>query len=326
MIHPDDRSLVLARLSVAISEPGISIWEQEYRFRNAAGVFVHVHDRACIIRNRQRKAIRLVGVTQDISGRMLKHQQALEALVTKQQKTDQEMLAFRDWENEAIGRELFNNIGQALTASKMHLHMAATSEAQQQENITKSLLYVTEVIAEIERLANRLVKAPLNFVGIFEILRSLTARISLSQKLSMRFTAASVLEEEINEHLQEIIFRIVRIQLTNIMERSSAQASIRISKKNETILLAITDDGRKPPASPEQKAVTAAIKKQAAATKGSVKTRAGRHTGYTLTISFPFPATGDTTVKVNKVTRKAASPADASSALPALHLQNLNNR
>ncbi|MET0462730.1 MAG: PAS domain-containing protein, partial [Chitinophagaceae bacterium] len=110
MIHPEDRSLVLARLSVALSEPDIRIWEQEYRFRNSAGVFIPVFDRVCIVRNEEKKAIKLLGITQDISNRIVKHQHQLAFLIADQQKTDQEMLALRDKENERLGRELFDNL------------------------------------------------------------------------------------------------------------------------------------------------------------------------------------------------------------------------
>jgi PAS domain S-box-containing protein len=290
MIHPDDRNLVLAKLSVAVTEPDTKIWEQEYRFRNSAGEFIPVYDRVCIIRNSKKKATKLLGITQDISKRVLKQQQQLAFLITDQQKKDKEMLAFRDGENERIGRELFDNIGQALTVSKMHLDMAVSSESQHQEHARKGLQYLTEVITEIRLLANGLVKPHINSVGIFEILRGFIAEISMSKELRIRLSVQSVVREEISERLQQILYRIIQIQVNNVIDRCAGKASIRISKENNNLVLVIADDGRKQHSSRQNKAVLTTIKRRAELEQGNVTTASAHKSGYTLTVSIPLKA------------------------------------
>lgn len=308
MIHPDERNLVLARLALAISDTNVTIWEQEYRFRNSAGVFVPVYDRACIVRNADKKAIQLLGLTQDISNRILKHQQQLHFLVMDQQRKDQEMLAFRDRENERLSHELFNNIGQALSASRIHLDMAVSSQTQRQENITKALQYVTEVIMETRRLATGFQKPPLGPVGILEILRGFVAEVSLLQKIRIHFSVLSITSQEISEQLQEIIYRIIQIQVSNIVERAAARASIKISKVNKHILLEMADDGRTKHVARNNKAVLITIKSRAERVQGSVSAVSHRKTGYIIKVTLPLKVIKRTLVKTKKLKREIALP------------------
>ncbi|MET0466201.1 MAG: hypothetical protein ABW007_23785, partial [Chitinophagaceae bacterium] len=192
---------------------------------------------------------------------------------------------------------------------KMHLDMAVSSRTQRQENTTKGLQYVTDVIAEIRRLANGLVKPLLGSVGIFEILRSFIAEVSLSQKLRIRFSVLSIVQQEMNEQLQETIYRIVQVHINNMVERSASKASIRISKENNDVILEITDDGRSKHAAAEKKAVLATIKSRAALVQGSAKTESNRKKGYILTVTLPLTGTRNATVRKRKTKREGYLPA-----------------
>ena len=308
MIHPDERNMVLARLALAISDTNVTIWEQEYRFRNSAGVFIPVYDRACILRNAEKKATKLLGITQDISSRMLKQQQQLDFLIMDQQRKDQEMLAFRDRENERLSHELFNNIGQALSASRIHLDMAASSQIQRQANISKALQYVTEVITETRRLATGFLKPHLGPIGILEILRGFVAEVSLLQKIRIHFSALSITSQEISEQLQEVIYRIIQAQVTDMTERSAARASIKISKVDKHILLEMTDDGRSRPVARNTKAVLITIKSRAERVQGSVSAVSHRKTGYMIKVTLPLKIIKQTSVRIKKLKREIALP------------------
>lgn len=308
MIHPDERNMVLARLSVAISEPDTTMWEQEYRFRNSAGVFIPVHNRACIIRNAEKKAVKLIGVTQDISNRLLKHQQRLDWLLMNQRKTEQEILAFRDGENERIGRELFDNIGQVMIASRMYLEMVVTSKTQRCENATRALQYVKEAITGIRLLANGLLQPHLSSVGIFETLRGFIGEVSLLQKMHIKFSVLSVLPAELNEQLQETLYRIIQEQLINIIDRSATRASISISKKNKHLILIISDDGRKKHTSREKKAVLTTIKSRVELAHGCLSSVSHRKGEYVITVMFPLTRVRQTATRTTKI-KKEPEPA-----------------
>lgn len=67
-IHPDDRERVLASLEAALTDTG-KLWRSEYRFRHASGHYLHVIDRAHIIRNAEGRATRMVGGLSDLTER-----------------------------------------------------------------------------------------------------------------------------------------------------------------------------------------------------------------------------------------------------------------
>lgn len=65
-IHPEDIEKVNVKMENAISGKGTD-WDDVYRFRKADGNYLHVHDRAHIIRDSSGKAIRMLGGIYDLS-------------------------------------------------------------------------------------------------------------------------------------------------------------------------------------------------------------------------------------------------------------------
>ncbi len=66
LVHPDDEESALASLEEAQhSESGI--WNAEYRFKKADGIYAHVVDRGVVIKDHRGKQLRMVGAMQDVS-------------------------------------------------------------------------------------------------------------------------------------------------------------------------------------------------------------------------------------------------------------------
>lgn len=66
-VHPDDINAVIERREIVLQTTAGQYWEDEYRFERKDGSYAHVYDRGYIIRNKEGKAIRMIGSTQDIS-------------------------------------------------------------------------------------------------------------------------------------------------------------------------------------------------------------------------------------------------------------------
>jgi PAS domain S-box-containing protein len=64
-IHPDDRARVLDSIRAAV-ESG-ELWSEEYRHRRADGAYAVVMDRAYVARDGKGRAVRMVGVTTDVT-------------------------------------------------------------------------------------------------------------------------------------------------------------------------------------------------------------------------------------------------------------------
>lgn len=69
LIHPDDRERIHNSISASLSGPENTVWKDEYRFAKWDGNFSYVLDRGFVIRDKQGKAIRMIGSMQDITER-----------------------------------------------------------------------------------------------------------------------------------------------------------------------------------------------------------------------------------------------------------------
>jgi PAS domain S-box-containing protein len=69
-VHPDDRDELLRTIDAELAG-GCQSWAANYRFARADGSYVHIHDRAYIIRDGAGKPMRAVGAMMDVTERKL---------------------------------------------------------------------------------------------------------------------------------------------------------------------------------------------------------------------------------------------------------------
>lgn len=73
-LHPSDRSKITSSLSETLASDAQQ-WSGEYRFRCADGNYLHILERAFIVRNRDGQAQRFIGSLMDITARKQLHDQ-----------------------------------------------------------------------------------------------------------------------------------------------------------------------------------------------------------------------------------------------------------
>jgi PAS domain S-box-containing protein len=66
-IYPEDKDYVLKGIYAAINSKDVKFWREEYRYLKADNSIAFIIDQGYIIRNHDRKAIRMVGAMQDIT-------------------------------------------------------------------------------------------------------------------------------------------------------------------------------------------------------------------------------------------------------------------
>lgn len=66
-VHPEDLSAAKNSMLQVFNNSREFYWEKEYRFLKANGRYAHVYDKGFIIRDKNGKAIRMIGSTQDIT-------------------------------------------------------------------------------------------------------------------------------------------------------------------------------------------------------------------------------------------------------------------
>ncbi|HJT81499.1 MAG TPA: ATP-binding protein [Chthoniobacterales bacterium] len=75
-VHPSDRTKISSSLSQALAS-NAEQWSGEYRFRCAEGNYLHILERAFIVRDREGQARRFIGSLMDITARKQLHDQLL---------------------------------------------------------------------------------------------------------------------------------------------------------------------------------------------------------------------------------------------------------
>ncbi|WP_044404157.1 PAS domain S-box protein [Lacinutrix sp. Hel_I_90] len=142
--HPDDTDKIKRRVDEAIADPSCTRLELEYRVFNEHGEILYVIDRGVIIRNKDGKAIRMVGAMTD---------------VTKQKKLDEE---------NRFKANLLSMIGQAAVATDLEGTVNYWNNAaetiygwKQEEAIGKNIMDLTPSEtneAQAKQIMNELTK------------------------------------------------------------------------------------------------------------------------------------------------------------------------
>ncbi|MEY2544967.1 MAG: hypothetical protein QOG48_84 [Verrucomicrobiota bacterium] len=73
-VHPEDRLRVVGSICAALDGTAEN-WTGEYRFQHADGSYLHLLERAAIVRDEQRRAVRLLGSLMDITEHKQLHDQ-----------------------------------------------------------------------------------------------------------------------------------------------------------------------------------------------------------------------------------------------------------
>jgi PAS domain S-box-containing protein len=73
-IHEEDKHRVMTSLYKAVNDPRQEKWDEEYRYIKANGKYAYVYDRGFIIRDENKKALRMIGAMQDITERKANEQ------------------------------------------------------------------------------------------------------------------------------------------------------------------------------------------------------------------------------------------------------------
>jgi PAS domain S-box-containing protein len=296
-MHPEDKDRVMTGLEKTFMKGSDSLWEDEYRFARLNGDYAYVHDRGHIIYEGKR-AIRMIGATQDITRRKLAEMELSEAQgkLAEEGKAHQKLiisavLATQENERANIGKELHDNLNQILGAAKLYIELAKTDAENRELCLDKSSGYIMNVIEEIRRIAKRLASPRIQVMGLSESIRIIIDDLVLVHPIKIEFNEEGFDDRNIDEKLQLDIFRIVQEQLNNILRHAKAtHAVIRLSRTGNEIALSISDNGLGCDISKEIKGVGIInIKSRAELYHGSVRVVSKPGQGYVLEVVLFVP-------------------------------------
>lgn len=244
-IHPQDKNRIINALDELL-EGTETVWWGKYNFRCKDGSYKLILDRLFVVRDAEKKPLRLIGTMQDLT-----ELDSIEVEFEKIRKEHQKILHkavfhAEEKERQLISEELHENINQVLAAINLHIsqaknHVNDTGMAWLQE--AQNLLF--ESISGIRVLSKRLSPVSLKMLGLKIALDELLTAIKDNHKTGYTLLVDNLDVTKVDIDLETAFYRIAQHQLMNIIEHGSAtHINITVKAQGEKIKMNITDNGK----------------------------------------------------------------------------------
>ncbi len=159
------------------------------------------------------------------------------------------MLTLQEEERRAVARELHDEIGQGLTAVKIHLQaMEQTCQGCGKPlstgNLHEALLTAGTILDQVRNLSLNLRPLQLDDLGLAVALRSLVLRDAAAAGWTAHFDE-SLSGERLDSSLELACYRVAQEALTNVMRHAGAtEIRVTIRQSDTELILSVRDDGR----------------------------------------------------------------------------------
>lgn len=168
--------------------------------------------------------------------------------ITERVRLEREVLEISSREQERIGQDLHDGLGQELTGVALMLRSLANKLARDYpglaDDVDEIIRSVNHSIENARALARGLSPAHGNRGGLVHALRSLVARSRDLYGLNVRFRSKVWPQLTLNEDQSTHLYRIAQEALTNIARHARAShAEIRLQVSDGRFTLTISDDG-----------------------------------------------------------------------------------
>lgn len=190
-----------------------------------------------------------------------------------------------------FSHELHDELGQSLAAVKANVSTVTRDTFDARQSDTLGL--VDQAISNVRELAQLLRPVILDDFGLDASLRWLGERFMHRTGIHVDFrsTLLSRLSDETETHL----FRIAQEALTNVARHSGARhVTIQLDKADDTVSLAISDDGRGLPADQRSKGLgLVGMQARARHLGGELSLESADGRGLTIRVRAPLKVAGD---------------------------------
>lgn len=189
---------------------------------------------------------RLIVVTNDITA-LKKAERRIEDSHAQLRELIAQRETAREEERKHIARELHDELGQILTALRMHVSLLRVQFGKDNQALMSHLGYMTELVDQniqvVRDVASALRPAVLD-MGVPAALEWLTDEFARNAGIPCDL---DLVEDEIalNEESGIAVFRMVQESLTNVVRHADAtKASVSLQRKKNCYRLEVRDDGK----------------------------------------------------------------------------------
>lgn len=161
---------------------------------------------------------------------------------------EREIIEISTAEQERIGREIHDGIGQQLTAltmlaSSAERSLTAAQRPDEARIVAGLVSHLQDTLAQTRALARGLAPVEIDPQGLVAALSDLTEYVSRSSGVSCRFVADEVIEVG-DDGLATHLYRIAQEALHNAVRHGAPRSiEVRLDQENREIILSVYDDG-----------------------------------------------------------------------------------
>jgi PAS domain S-box-containing protein len=241
-VHPDDKDFVL-RTSARAREFGTA-FDIKYRIIIEGSEIKAIREEGFAYKDDQGKVKQLFGIAQDITERT----QAGEALNKANRHLrilSRRRTRVQEDERRNLARELHDQIGQALTATKMAIRSAKRSRKSEtkQSELNHATAIVDQMLRQVRQMTLHLRPSALDDLGLVPALRLVLDDHAKRGGWRAQLFAEANMERPDGE-IETLCFRIALEALTNILRHAKAKnVLLELKKTGDRLHMCIRDDG-----------------------------------------------------------------------------------
>ena len=199
------------------------------------------------------------------------------------------LVAIQETERRRIGRELHDEIGQALTGLKLTLEaLPPQPEGKVEESLQNAREVVTDLMTRVHDISLQLRPAVLDDLGLLPALQWHVERYQSQTGVRVAFTHSG-LNRRFSTGVETAAYRIAQEGLTNVARHAAVtDARLRVWAGDEALLVEIEDRGRGfDPGSVESNGLVG-MRERALLVGGRLAVETGQGTGTRITATLPI--------------------------------------
>ena len=203
--------------------------------------------------------------------------------ITERRNLENELLAAAEREQQRIGQDLHDSVGQKLTGLEISLHRMKREIGQFSETLAercdKLSRGLRDVAREVRILSHGLVPVSFRAEGLCVALESLAAETNSLDRITCRFSCAGTICVSSSEHAHHL-YRIAQEAVANALKHAKpSRIDIALARRGPSVELLIRDNGRGFGKSAQVGLGLRLMKKRAELIGGTMEIRSSTRTG-----------------------------------------------
>jgi two-component system sensor histidine kinase UhpB len=170
--------------------------------------------------------------------------QMLDRLQSERRNSARRALAAQEGERKRVAQELHDEVGQSLTAVKLHLaRLASRAPDELEAELREAQAEVDRSLDDVRRIAKRLRPEALDDLGLVPALTALTTELAAHTELEIERRVDPDLPG-LGPDAELVVFRVAQESLTNVARHARAKrVLLRLERAGRGIRLVVSDDG-----------------------------------------------------------------------------------